>query len=251
MKFITSGDSHQHSLETLNALYEYDDFMGSIQTLVDLGCGTGEDLEWWATRTTRDDIPEPLNIQCVGVDLAEQLPIAKQRPNITYQSCDFEGTIQPPKEKFDVLWCHDAFQYCINPLQTLGNWWHIASDGAMLVIIVPRTIKLDRQRFAYTLDSGCYYHHTIVSLIYMLATAGWDCRSGFFLQHPQDSYIRVIVYKSQQAPQDPKKTTWYSLMEQGLLPESADRSVYAHGYLRQQDLILPWVDKSLMSMAKQ
>ena len=69
--FATSQDSHKHSLEILNQLQEYDEFMESIQTMVDLGCGDGLDLEWWATRTTRDDNPEPLNIQCVGVDLIE------------------------------------------------------------------------------------------------------------------------------------------------------------------------------------
>ena len=56
------AQSHAHSQQTLNALYEYDDFMESIATMVDLGCGTGLDLEWWATRTTRDDNPQPLNI---------------------------------------------------------------------------------------------------------------------------------------------------------------------------------------------
>jgi hypothetical protein len=60
MKFIHPGDSHRHSLEVLNQLYEYDDFMASIKTVLDLGCGQGDDLEWWATRTTRDDNPEPM-----------------------------------------------------------------------------------------------------------------------------------------------------------------------------------------------
>jgi hypothetical protein len=33
----------------------------------------------------------------------------------------------------------------------------------MLVIIVPQTIQLKRQQFAYHLPNGCYYHHTMVS----------------------------------------------------------------------------------------
>jgi hypothetical protein len=59
-----------------------------------------------------------------------------------------------------------------------------------------------------------------------------------------------VVYKSAQMPQDPATATWQSLSEQGLLPESADRSIYAHGYLRQQDLILPWVDHSIASLSQ-
>ena len=250
MKFVHPGDSHGHSLQVLNALYEYDDFMASIATMVDLGCGAGDDLAWWATATTRDEVPEPLNIQCQGVDILPQLPMARQHANVTYQCVDFEGKIQPPKKGFDVLWCHDAFQYAVNPLQTLSQWWHITSAGGMLVISVPQTILTQRGQLAYYLDAGSYYHHTMVSLIRMLATAGWDCRAGFFQQRSADPWIHAIVYKSSHAPQDPKTTTWYKLSELELLPESADLSIHAYGYLHQQDLILPWVDKSLASLAQ-
>jgi hypothetical protein len=85
--------------------------------------------------------------------------------------------------------------------------------------------------------------------MYMLATAGWDCRSGFFKQVPTDPWIHVVVYKSDNNPMDPKTTTWYNLSELKLLPESADVSINAHGHLQQQDLVIPWLDHSLTSMA--
>lgn len=244
--------SHAHSLQTLNALYEYDDFMESIATVVDLGCGSGLDVEWWATRTTRDDNPQPLNIKCTGVDILDELPIARQYSNVTYQQTDFEGPIYPPGgNKFDILWCHDAFQYAINPVTTLSNWWNIASDGGMLAVIVPQTTNIQRHQLAITQPSSCYYHYTIVSLIHMLAVSGWDCKHGFFLKNPRDPWLHAIVYKSDVGPQDPKKTDWHMLSELGLLPDSADRSVYAHNELRQQDLVLPWLDHSLTSFAQQ
>jgi len=78
--FANAEASHQHSLETLNMLQEYDEFMESIGTLIDLGCGSGLDTEWWATRVTREDNPRPLNIQCTGVDQIDQeLKELKQR----------------------------------------------------------------------------------------------------------------------------------------------------------------------------
>jgi SAM-dependent methyltransferase len=249
MKFVHPGDSHRHSLQVLNALYEYDDFMESIATVVDLGCGTGEDLEWWATRTTREDNPQPLNIRCLGIDLLDQLPMTKQYANIAYQSADFEEKIHASGNGFDILWCHDAFQYCVNPVQTLSRWWQITSSGGMLYIAVPQTIDFYRRQFDYHLPSGCYYHYTMVSLMYMLATAGWDCRSGFFKQFPTDNWIHAVVYKSTHEPLDPKTATWHKLVELNLLPESANHSIHAHNYLRQQDLIVPWIDHSLMSMA--
>ena len=93
--FATAEQSHMHSLQTLNALYEYDDYMESIGTLVDLGCGAGLDLAWWASATTRDETPRPLNIECVGVDQNENLSIAKKYPNTTYQRGNFEDKIYP------------------------------------------------------------------------------------------------------------------------------------------------------------
>ena len=44
MTFAHPGDSHNHSLETLNQLVEYDEFMESITSVVDLGCGNGDDM---------------------------------------------------------------------------------------------------------------------------------------------------------------------------------------------------------------
>jgi ubiquinone/menaquinone biosynthesis C-methylase UbiE len=249
MTFARPGDSHQHSLETLNQLFEYDDFMASIRTLVDLGCGTGDDLAWWATRTTRDDNMEPLNIECVGVDLLENILIAENYKNITYQRINFEDEIQAPEQGFDVLWCHDAFQYAQNPLKTLSNWWHIASPGGMLSLTIPVTQQIHHRQLSYILPNGCYYHHTMVSLMYMLATAGWDCSAGFFKQMPSDPWLHAVVYKSEHPPLNPREINWHHLVELNLLPKSAANSIYAYSALRQQDLIVPWIDHSLLSMA--
>jgi len=249
---INAEASHAHSLHTLNALYEYDDFMESIQTVVDLGCGEGRDIEWWATRTTREENPRPLNIKCTGVDVLDELSVAKKYPNITYQKTDFEGTIYPAtNSQFDILWSHDSFQYAINPVTTLSKWWDIASPGGMLAIIVPQTTNIHRHQLSFTQESNCYYHYTLVNLIHMLAVTGWDCKHGYFLKRPKDPWLNAIVYKSEHKPMDPKKTNWYTLSEMGLLPESADKSVYAHGELRQQDLLLQWVDHSLSWMGQQ
>ena len=252
MMFANQEDSHAHSLTILNVLSEYDEFMESISTLVDLGCGHGLDLEWWATRTTRDDHPQPLNITCVGVDLKSQLPVAKNYPNMTFQSTDFEKQVHPPAgKKFDVLWCHDAFQYCVNPLQTLSYWRDISSDGSMLIISVPQTTNAVNNRLAFHQESGVYFHYTLVNLIHMLALNGWDCNTGYFLKTPNSPWITAIVYKSDRAPMNPQTTTWYDLAETGLLPESAVKSINAHGYLRHEDLLLEWLDHSLTWMGKQ
>jgi len=252
MTFATAQQSHAHSRRILDMLYEYDDFMSSITTLADLGCGTGTDLEWWATRTTRDDSPQPLNIQCKGLDLVPALPLADRLDNVKFHSQDFEQPLELLDGKpYDVLWCHDAFQYCLNPVATLAQWWEAAAEGAMLAITVPQTTNMYRGHQHFTQESGVYNHFTVVSLIHMLAVSGWDCKNGFFLKEANDPWISAVVYKSTVRPMDPRKTSWYDLAEKDLLPLTAKDCVNRFGEVRQSELTLIWLNKALTYMGHQ
>jgi SAM-dependent methyltransferase len=231
----------------LDVLYEYDDFMESVDSVLDLGCGTGEDLEWWATRTTRDNDARPLNIKCTGIDLKEKLAMAQKYKNIQYQRQDFEKEIVT-KNRYDILWCHDAFQYVIDPIGTLKRWKKVCSTDGALMLMVPQTTNIEFNIQAFDQVSYCYYNWTMVSLIHVLAVAGWDCRSGFFKKDPGDPWLYAVVYNIDTLDRDPRNTSWYDLAEAQLLPESAEKSVQRHGFLRQQDLVLPWLDKSIIWM---
>lgn len=244
MIFKTPEESHAHSLQTLSALYEYDDFMMSIKTLADMGCGSGLDLEWWATRTMRDESQEPLNIKCTGYDVQSSLPIAHKHRNIQYACHDFENPVIS-LTPYDIVWSHDAFQYVINPLGTLANWWDIMSPGGMLAIVIPQTTNFEFNEHAFIQRDFCYFNWTMVSLIHTLAVCGFDCADGFFLKNPDDPWLHAVVYKSDVPPLDPKTTSWYDLCDLNLLPESVAKSATKYGHVRQQDLVLPWVDKSL------
>jgi len=247
MIFRNAEESHQHALQTLNTLYEFDDFMMSIGTLCDMGCGEGLDLAWWANRTTRElDNPKPLDIKCTGVDLAPKSRVIENLRGVRYIQHDFESELPIGSRLFDVIWCHDTFQYVINPLATLRLWREIMEPGGMLCLVVPQTTNLEFNTQAFDLRNGQYYHHTLVSLIHMLAVTGWDCAGGFFRKLPDDPWIQAVVYRSEQDPCDARTTTWYDLAERGLLPESAVQSIMKHGYLRQRDLTLPWIDKSFI-----
>lgn len=247
--FSSDADSHAHSLQTLDVLYEYDDFMESVGIMADLGCGRGLDLEWWATRTTRDEQKRPLNIKCIGIDQPPKLAMAGNYPNIQYQSQDFEQSILRQKRKFDLLWCHNSFQYVINPFSTLAHWWHATEKDSMLVIIVPQTTNIEFKAQAFDQRDFCYYNWTLVSLMHVLAVSGFDCAEGFFRKLPADPWLHAVVYRSDIEPQDPKTTSWYQLAEQKLIPESAIDSVKKFGALRQRDLLLPWLDGSLTTFA--
>lgn len=250
MIFKTPLESHAHSLQTLESLYEYDDFMLSVKTVADMGCGHGLDLEWWASRTVREESAEPLNIRCTGFDLPFEKPTGYKHQNIAYIQQDIEeqfGVVGP----FDIVWCHDSFQFLTNPLNSLANWWDIMSPGGMLVIVVPQTTNIEFNELSYIQRDYCYHNWTIVSLIHCLAVCGFDCKDGFFKKNPDDHWLHAVVYKSDIPPLDPRATSWYDLTDLNLLPNSAAKSALKYGYVRQQDLLLPWLDKSLSNFAQQ
>lgn len=244
--FSSAEDSHKHSLPVLESLHEFDDFMGSIRTMVDLGCGAdAKDLEWWARASTRDEKPAPLNIDCTGVDIVPRLILSSKYRNLRYQKQDFEDPIMAHKKTYDVMWCHDSFQYVQSPLITLENWRRVCSKNGMLVIIVQQTTDTKFKNATIVQQDFCYHHWTVVSLMHALAVTGWDCRDGYFKKSPNDPWIYAVVYNSGKKPLPPKTTRWYDLVDQGLLPDSAVKSINKWGFLKQEDLILPWLDKSL------
>ena len=113
----------------------------------------------------------------------------------------------------------------------------------MLCLTVPTTTNL--QYYKHKFISIGYYNHTLPSLIRMLAVNGWDCRDAYFKKDINEPYIHCAVYKSAVEPLNPATTGWYELADAGLLNESMEKSIDRYGYLRQEDLITMWLDKSL------
>jgi len=241
--FGSDEDSHNHSLEVLNILEGYNTFMESIDTLCDMGCGNGRDLEWWATRTVEDDTGRniPLNIKCTGVDLKEKISIASKYENIEYLTHNMEETIS--NRKFDIIWCHNSFQYVTNPLETLKKWWYMLTDGGMLALVVPSTTEVQYNKLHYTQPDYHYFNYTIPGLLHMLAVNGFDC--AFTHKDTDDPWIKMVVYKSEHEPMDPKITRWYHLAEKELLPKTVIDSINKHGEVWQEELTLEWLNHSL------
>lgn len=244
MPFGSAEESHDHSALMLNTLYEFDDFMSSVSTVADMGGGAGLDALWWSTRTVREDKPnpDPLNIKSTVIDIEETFDIDHE--NVKFHRADYSSTGLKP-EQFDVIWSHDSFQYTLNPVETLKHWWELANPNAMLIIQVPQTTNIKHNRQDFISENFVYNHYTLVNLIHMLAVNGWDCNDGYFYKRINDPWIRLAVYKSDVKPMDPRTTTWYQLAETGLLPASAENSINQWGFLKQQDLELHWIDRSL------
>lgn len=249
--FTSQQLAHDHSVKNiLTDLYQYDEFMESISSMVDLGCQSEAlDLQWWANAEVNDDTHDPLGIKCIGVNQIDNLNV--KHKGISFQRQDVQE-FKKNKKRFDVLWCYDVLQFLTNPYQALSNWWHVAAQDAMMAIAVPQTTNVEFNMLEYNAKLNHKYHFTMPMLIYMLSVNGWDCNGGFFKKSIGDPWLYAIVYKSNIKPMDPAITNLYNLAEEtDLLPDSAVKSINKYGMLRQRDLLLPWLDKSNMWMEQQ
>jgi SAM-dependent methyltransferase len=240
--FANEQASHEHSLRTLGLLANFNDFMDSISTICDMGCGIGNDLAWWATRTYLDDndVERPYNYRCIGVDT----DTSRSQHNISNMEI-FNGDFETYKldAPADVLWSHDSFRYAINPLATLKHWRNQMTDNGMLVMIVPQTINIAYNKLSVRSLPLNYYHYTITNLLYMLAVNGFDCNAGHFVKYPNDPWVHCVAYRSDIEPMDPKTTSWYTLADKKLLPDTAIACIDRYGYLKQEELQTHWLDR--------
>jgi trans-aconitate methyltransferase len=220
----------------------FDSFMDSLTVIADMGCGAGMDINWWATLESRDDPPRPYNYTCYAVDKDLSLLDKALPKNIIPITGDFEKKLLP--RKVDVMLSHDSFQYALNPLNTLKVWNEQMNVNGMLVLVIPQTSNYQFNRFVNRVHSGCYFNYNVCNLLYMLAVNGFDCKDSYMYKAPNDPWIHLAVYKTDTKPMDPATTTWYDLMEKGLLHDSLVGSISKYGYLRQEDIILPWLDKN-------
>lgn len=245
VRFKNAIESHEHSREVLDNIYEYDSFLDSLEFVADFGCGSGLDTNWWATLYTRDDPPEPRNYTVYAVD-SNPKPFdaeTKALPNVHHFDYDIDSPDFILPRPVDFIWCHDTFQYITNPLQTLKVWNTQMNVNGMLMLIFPQTVHYAYNRLNVQGWHGCYYNHNIVNLMYMLAVNGFDCRDAYFLKEENNPWLYAAVYKSDIAPMNPKTTTWYDLAELNLLSDTVVDCLTRFGHVRQEELLTGWLDK--------
>jgi SAM-dependent methyltransferase len=233
----------RHATHILETIQQYDTFLESIRTVADMGCGSGEDIQWWATLENNNDPPEPYNFNCFAIDNNKDR--LSQVPNLKniHKVHDVYDRPNLFPVNVDLMWAHDSLQYSTNPLETLRMWNSYMNVNGMLLISVPQHTGVEYDRYYSKGYDGCYFHYTPVMLIYMLAVNGFDCRDAYLLKKFQDPWIQMAVYKSDVTVMDPKTTTWFDLADKNLLHPSIVNSINANGYLRQEEIVMPWLDK--------
>lgn len=234
-----------HSRRFLDLFREYDDFLDSLSVVCDMGCGSGSDIEWWATLMSRDEPPRPYNYLCYAVDRnPNKLNEVPTYPNVHKIHRNFNDERVLPRNA-DFIWAHDSLQYAPNPLITLRRWNEQMNVNGMLAVIVPQHSGVEYNRYFSTTHSFCFQHFTPANLIYMLAVNGFDCADAFMLKQHNEPWIYMAVYKSHIPPMDPDEVDLYQLADMGLLHWSAVNSINKHGYIKQEELCYTWLDKNV------
>lgn len=246
VQFKNAFESHQHSLKTLDLIYGYDSFLDNLEFVADFGCGTGLDTKWWATLETRDDPPEPRNFRTYAVDINQKIldPNVANLENVYIVHEDFDTNDCPISRPIDLIWCHNAFQYVTNPLQTLRTWNHQLVENGMLILIFPQSNHYHYNRYVNHSYNSCFYNHNLVNLMYMLAVNGFDCRDAYFLKEENNPWLHAAVYKTDIPPMNPKTTTWFDLADLNLINDSVIDSLNKYNYVKQEEIVTTWLDKN-------
>lgn len=235
------------SIETLNLLNMRTDFMDSLSVIADMGCGKGNDAVAWADLVEENGRPRKLFV--FAVDKTIQMDNHNRRPNIRVVKEDFSNTTIA-KNKVDVLWCYNSFQYATDPVKTLRHWYNIMNENALLYIAIPQSNYIDDlSRWQMINPSGCFWPHNIVSLIYLLAACGFDCKDGHFKQRRHENMIHLCAYKSPHKPMNLEDASLYHLDELQLLPSSISKCVQKFGAIKHEFLLLEWIDKTISDLS--
>ena len=252
-RFNNAHQSHEHSLKVLELVSKYDDFMDSLTSVADMGCGEGLDINWWArneyTEILEDDngnvISEtirPRNYRCYAVDKnIRQINKEMLPDSVNIIEGNFERRVL--SRPVDMIWCHNSFQYATNPLNTLKLWNEQMVTNGMLYIGLPYQTTHVNNRLVVRSHNHAYFNHNFLSMVYMLAVNGFDCRDAYFLKEAANPWLHLVVYKTEHEPMDPVETSWNDLAAKNLLNDSMKNSLNKYGYLRQEDIMYAWLDK--------
>jgi len=238
-RFQTAEQRHSHSRLLLDELEQHEEFMSSIDTVVDLKTDTGLDILWWATRT---DENVPRNYNCIGVDSSSEVVHAKNK-TASYKNVKILNSITDIEQGVvDVLFAKNDLAYSLNPLNTLSQYHQVMSDGGMLVICLPYTVNNIYNEFKGTSDSGCYFHYMPGNIMLMMAVSGFDCSDSRLYVYPGDQYFWIVGYKVDQTITT--NNNLYEIAESGLIPQEATNFINRFGYLNDDCLIGKWFNGS-------
>jgi len=237
---MTPEQSHQHSLQTLNIIAEYPDFLAGITNICDMGAGIGLDAQWFTQLADPDGRRYNHNVTAVDISPDRSRLVWG---DATWNFGDYSIVDLPLQ---DLIWCHDSFQYAISPLHTLFHWNKLLKTDGMLIIQMPYRLNVDnhkdRLKVNYRAEPGVYNVHTLSNLLIQLICAGYDCRTSNFMLDRETGWLSAAVYKIT----EPKMyANLHDMLAEKRLPVCLEDKIHGTGYFDETDLVVEWLDRSV------
>ncbi len=237
-----------HSLRILNEIETHRDLMESINNVLDVECGTGHDTQWWATRTDLDpEDPKPLDIDVTAISYVDEIKQeAKLLPNVEYKQTAYRFWEDVGTNKFDVVWGHCFLHKYHDWYEVLREINKVQDKDGMLCLTIPKIHNYFYNEPDYRVYPKVYNDINIVNLIYGLALAGYDCKDAYYLQEKNSNLLNFIGYKNTDDTYEPDEVTVYDLLEMERLPNSMIQQMEKFGYVSNKNLLLSWMDGTLV-----
>ena len=233
------ASSNLHSRNYLEQIFQFEEMMESIDSVLDVGCAKGHDSSYWAEAGTVDEDGNllPLNIQVTAIDKENTFDDEYKHENIKFVQTDWIDF--QSKEQYDVIWAHNVLHQAHDPLKFLHKMNSCCNLGGMMCLSFPTTINMFYGEPDIRIYDKATHHITIVNLIHMLALSGFDCNDAYFLKQPNSNIINALVYKETDKVYNYNDISIYELND--LLPLSMQDQLSRFGYLTNKRLFLTWL----------
>ena len=247
MDFLLSN-SRSHCEEFLEVLRQYPTMLESIDNVLDVGCGQGFASHWWANVDNGDeDNPISLDINVTAIDSnADAFDDQYAHENINFINADILD--HQLDNAYYVVWAHSVLHQSRDPLEFLHKMNKCTNLGGMLCLTFPTTINNFYGEPDYRVYSEAPNSITIVDLIHMLVLSGFNCDDGYFIKQPNSNIINALVYKDSEDTFKYGEKTLYDYTD--FLPEACKKQLNKFGYLTNKDLLLYWIDGTLIDYSK-
>jgi hypothetical protein len=105
---------------------------------------------------------------------------------------------------------------------------------------VPSTISVYQNRFQNYTPTQHFNTFSVSQIIYLLALNGFDVNDFYLQKEKFIDIIQVVTYKEREPL--PYSTSWYEMVDMGILNDNIKEIVLQNNILSDQGLVTKWLD---------
>ena len=179
------------STEELHMIEMLKKSIKSDQSLLDVGCGSGEMTKELAT----------LGLETSGVDFSEVAIDLAKKNNVDGYVCDIDKGLNFNDKKFDFVWAGDVIEHVFDPIFVISECARVLKDNGTFYATIPHDLNwrvriktffgISYQEAVYR-KYNQYKHHTFFSerlMRYMYERAGLKIVDMYYVRGRKNKKI--------------------------------------------------------------